>query len=374
MFFRDIIGKEDIKHHLINTVTKGRIPHAQIFLGREGFGGLPLALAYASYIMCTNRGENDSCGNCPQCNKTHKYIHPDIHFAYPVVKHPSKNRAETTSVDFISKWREIITIHPFLNTGEWLQHIGAENTAPNINVKECNDILVKLNLTTYESDYKVLVMWLPEYLGVEGNRLLKFIEEPTDYTYIIFVSENQENILQTILSRCQLVKIPPFEDSEIMSMLQSKFELTGDKAQQIAFLSDGNINLAMNIMRGEALDYSELILDWMRAAYKSDPVMINDWISNITTMTKDSQVTFLKYALHFFRQLVYRILTNSNEVQMTAKELEAVDKMSAFLSVDKCRVIIDLINEGLENILRNVNVKIMLFSDTLQIGKTIRKK
>ena len=374
MFFKDIAGKYETKRNLIRTVDRSRVPHAQLFLSREGCGGLPMALAFASYLMCENKDGEDSCGLCNQCIKSHKHIHPDIHFSYPVVKFGDKKRAETTSDDFLPKWREILAENPFMSTREWLQHIDAENNLPNINVRECNDIMHKLNMMSYESSNKILLMWLPEYLGSEGNRLLKLIEEPTDNTYIILVAENQDLILQTILSRCQLVKIPGFEPNEISEYLIHKQSVPANKALQIANLAEGDLNKALIISRNEAKDYSEMLISWLRVSYKSDPVDINKWISGITDMDKDEQKNFFEYGLHFFRQYIYKTLTKSTDVNLTTNELNTANKMESIIDVNKAESIIILLNEAIENINRNINLKILLFSDTLTIGELIRKK
>lgn len=374
MFFKDIAGKSEVKKSLIRSVEKKRIPHAQIFLAREGRGALPMALAFASYLMCENKVNDDSCGQCNQCRKTHQFIHPDIHFSFPVVKIGDKKRAETTSDDFLPKWREILVENPFMGTREWLLHIQAENNLPNINVKECNDIMHKLNMMSYESEYKILIMWLPEYLGSEGNRLLKLIEEPTDNTYIIMVAENQDHILQTIISRCQLVKIPDFETSEIREYLIHQQHIPEFKAQQMANLADGNLNQAISISKNEATDYSDLLISWLRIAYKSDPVEINKWITVISDMDKDEQKNFFEYGLHFFRQFIFRILTKSDQVNLTQKELETAEKMQNIIDITKSEFISKILNDAIENVNRNINIKIMLFSDTLAIGEMIRKK
>ncbi len=374
MFFKNILGKAEVKQNLINTVVKNRVPHAQLFLAREGSGGLPMALAFASYLMCENKQDGDSCGHCNQCLKSFKFIHPDIHFSFPVVKFGDKKRAETTSDDFLPKWRQILSVNPFMNTSDWLEHIEAENNLPNINVKECNDIMHKLNMMSYESENKILIMWLPEYLGTEGNRLLKLIEEPTDNTFIIMVAENQDNILQTILSRCQLVKIPDFESHEISLYLQKNLSIPDSKAQQVANLADGNLNLALSICRNEAPDYSDMLISWLRVAYKSDPVEINKWIAGVTDMGKDEQKNFFEYGLHFFRQCVIRSYSKEIPVSLTPKEIETALKMESIIDLDKSTFIIEILNESIDHINRNINVKIMLFSDTLVIGEIIRKK
>ncbi|MFZ1457963.1 MAG: hypothetical protein WAT46_18100 [Saprospiraceae bacterium] len=372
MFFKEIAGKESVKKSLIKAVDNGRIPHAQLFLGKEGFGALPMALAYASYIQCQERVDADSCGVCSNCIKSHKFIHPDIHFSFPVVKSGDKKRSDTTSDDFLPKWREILKTNPDMNTSDWLQHIDADNNLPNINVKEFNDIMHKLNMMSFESDNKILIMWLPEYLLNEGNRLLKLIEEPTDNTFIILVAENQDMILQTILSRCQLVKIPAYENYEISNFLVKKYGIHQDQALQFANLADGNINAAMNIAKNEATDYSEMLISWLRVAYKSDAVEINEWIKGISEMDKDEQKNFFEYGLHFFRQYLFRMMTKSENVQLTSKEMDVAAKMEKIINTSKAEVIIKLINDSIENINRNINLRIMLFSDTLTIGQELR--
>ncbi|MBK8054965.1 MAG: hypothetical protein IPK35_17265 [Saprospiraceae bacterium] len=373
MYFKEIAGKESVKKSLIKAVDNGRIPHAQLFLSREGFGSLPIALAYASYIQCQERVDGDSCGVCSNCIKSHKFIHPDIHFSFPVVKSGDKKRSDTTSDDFLPKWREILKANPDMNTSDWLQHIDADNNLPNINVKECNDIMHKLNMMSFESDNKILIMWLPEYLHNEGNRLLKLIEEPTDNTFIILVAENQDMILQTILSRCQLVKIPAYENYEISKFLVEKYGIQQDQALQFANLADGNINAAMNIAKNEATDYSEMLISWLRVAYKSDAIEINEWIKGISEMDKDEQKNFFEYGLHFFRQYLFRMMTKSENVQLTTKEMEVAVKMEKIINPSKAEVIVKLINDSIENINRNINLRIMLFSDTLTIGQELRK-
>lgn len=374
MYFKDIPGKETLKRTLINAVEKERIPHAQIFLAKEGFGGLPMALAYASYIMCENKNGEDSCGECSHCRKSHKRIHPDIHFSFPVVKLGDKKREITTSDDYLPQWRSILERDPFMSKSDWLEHIDAENRQPNINVKECNDIMQKLNMMSYESDKKILIMWLPEYLGNEGNRLLKLIEEPTDNTFIILVAENQEHILQTILSRCQLVKIPAFSSAEIMEFLVENQDVEESKAHQIANLADGNLNLAIHISNNESDDYSELLIQWLRVAYKSDPVEINRWVDKVVGLPKEEQKNFLEYGLHFFRQYNFRTQTGSAEVNLTTQELDIVSKMSSIISLEKSEKIALLFNDAIDYISRNANMKIVLFADSISIGEIMRNK
>ena len=228
MFFKTIPGKEDEKLRLIHQVKEDRIPHAQLFIGREGSANLTMALSFVSYLYCQNKKDDDSCGECPACKLTHKMIHPDVHFSFPVVKSESKKREDTTSDDFLPQWRNIIQQTPFFSFYDWQQAIQAQTTKPNINTKECNDIIQKLAFQSFSDGPKVLLMWMPEYLGKEGNKLLKLIEEPTDNTYLILVANDQERILNTILSRCQLMKFLPFHESALKSHLMTQMGLSDE--------------------------------------------------------------------------------------------------------------------------------------------------
>ncbi len=374
MFFKDIKGKDKLTSELRTNVDRGRIPHAQLLLSKEGTGGLAVALAYASYIMCENKQESDSCGECSQCKKSYKFVHPDIHFSFPVVRLGDKKRESTTSDDFLPKWREMLSKSPYMSKTDWFDAINEHNSTPNINAKECSDLMHKLNMKAYEADKKVLIMWLPEYLEKEGNRLLKLIEEPTDNTYIILITENQDQILQTILSRCQLVKIPAFSSEDISAYLTEHYQTPQAKTIQIANLADGNLNLAIAISNNQAADYSQLIISWLRVAYKSDPLEINQWIKGIEDLDKEEQKSFLEYGLHFLRQYNFRLLTKSDKVNLTANEIEIANNLVKILDIDKSAAISNLINELLENIPRNINLKISLFADTLQIGRILRQQ
>src|SRR6201986_1688260 len=239
MQFKDIIGQQEVSKHLAEMVHNNRLSHALLFLGPEGSGALPMALAYAQYVVCEKKGgpeQMDACGVCPSCVKAAQLIHPDIHFSYPVV--PKKPGDKPVSTDYGSEWREFIKQYPYGNAYDWLQFIGAENKQGNITAQECNDIIHKLSLKSFESGYKVLIMWMPEYLGNEGNKLLKLIEEPPVNTLFLLVAENESLILPTILSRTQLVKMPLPETADIEKALIQRSGLGAEQARQIAVLCD----------------------------------------------------------------------------------------------------------------------------------------
>jgi DNA polymerase III subunit delta' len=373
MFFKDIIGQEETKDRLRHLVIKDRLPHAMILLAKEGQGGLPLALALMSYILCKDRSSSDSCGQCQACNKTHKYIHPDAHFAYPVIKFGSMERQNVTSDQWLPVWRKALDETPFMNVGAWSDAMDAGDKLPNINVKECNEIRTKLGMMTYESDKKVMIIWLPEYLGSEGNRLLKLIEEPTDDTYIILVAENQDQILKTILSRCQMIVTKPFTPDDIKSYISTHYEVVGSQAEQIANLAQGNLMLAIDMCKGEEVEFSETLIEWLRTAYTLDAAKTNEFVQRLSVMSKSDLRNFMKYTLHFLQQYIYWMATQ-RDVPLTAKEMEVAKKLTAILNTDKADRISKLINDAIANLQRNANLKILLFADSLTIGKILREK
>ena len=239
MLFKDVIGQEEAKQRLIAEVKEGRIPHAQLICGPEGTGKLPLAIAYARYICCENRGEQDACGICPTCVKFNKLIHPDLHFVFPVIK--KKAGKDTVCDDFIADWRNFVLQNPYFNLNHWLKEMGAENQQAQIFVKESDEIVRKLSLKSSQGGYKIMIIWLPEKMNVEcSNKLLKLLEEPPAMTVFLLVSEEPDAILQTIQSRTQRFNIHGIKEPEISKVLQTKYGLQPEDADDIAHRSEGN--------------------------------------------------------------------------------------------------------------------------------------
>jgi len=221
MRFADIIGQEDVKKRLVQTVKESRVSHAQLFLGPEGSGKLALAVAYAQYINCTNKQGDDSCGECPSCVKYQKFIHPDLHFIYPTAK--IKNIDKPMSKDFIKQWRELLSeTNSYINLPDWYSKIGIERKQAIINARDCNEIIKTLTYKSYESEYKVMIIWMVEKLfHSAAPKILKVLEEPPDKTLFLLVSENQDLIINTILSRTQLIKIGRLDDNNLSKALIS---------------------------------------------------------------------------------------------------------------------------------------------------------
>jgi len=372
MYFKDIPGKETEKQYLLANAKADRMAHAQLFLGRTGSGQLALALAFASYVLCTDKTPTDSCGKCSACLKSHKFIHPDIHFSFPVVKKEGKKRNETTSNDFLAEWRKILPSNPYLDMKTWLHSLNLENGQANINVKECLEIVKKLGLKTFEADYKILIMWMPEYLRNEGNRLLKLIEEPPENTLIILVAEKQEAILNTILSRVQLLKVPPFTDTEIKTYLEKENNINSNEADQFVGIAAGNMNMALNLAHHTTVNYSDSLFQWLRVAYKMEPVEMGKWVSEMARWGRENQKNFLEYGLHFFREYLFSLHTNQKAQRLNEYELSIAQKMTSLLDISKTEQLILILNDCISAVERNANPKILFLSDSLAICRVMR--
>ncbi len=372
MFFKDIPGKSTEKKYLIATVQEDKLAHAQLFLGRSGTGQLALALAFTSYLMCKNRSDQDSCGSCTACLKTHKYIHPDVHFSFPVVKLDGKQRKDVTSNDFLPQWRKSVAANPYLDMNTWLNSLSVDNGQANINVKECVEIVKKLSLKTFEAEHKILIVWMPEYFKNEGNRLLKLIEEPPENTIIILAAEKQEQILNTILSRVQLLKIAPFSDQEISDYLSETLKVVPEEIDQITGLASGDLNAAIHLANQDNANYSDALFQWLRIAYKMEPVELGQWVTEISRWGRENQKNFLEYGLHFFREYLFSLITGKDNIRLSKEEKETASKMTKLLDVSKTENIISVLNDCIGAVERNANPKILFLADSMTIGRIMR--
>lgn len=368
MQFREIVGQDQIKARLIETVQSGRISHAQLFLGPEGSGSLALAVAYAQYISCENPGPEDSCGECPSCRKYQKLIHPDLHFSYPFFAKHKEDTAQT----FIAEWREAFLENPYLGLETWRNSLDAENKQANINIAECHQILQKLSLKPFEGEYKVLIMWLPEYLDKEGNTLLKIIEEPPHKTLFLLVAQNQEQILSTILSRTQLVKVPAFSDQVVESYLLDR-GVSPEKAKQIAFLSDGNLQTAQNLLKDLENDNFQFFTDWMRICFGDKGNAMIDFVETIAKLGRENQKAFLRYGIHFLRECLLILSGASDLVRLPeAEQVVAINFAQKVLSLAKAEAIVAELEKAHYHIERNANPKILFLDVSLQFVKILK--
>ncbi|MEZ2336019.1 ATP-binding protein [Mucilaginibacter sp. RCC_168] len=370
MQFKDIVGQDAVKQRLLNTVKENRVSHAQLFLGPEGSGSLALAVAYAQFLSCENKQADDSCGECASCRKYQKLMHPDLHFSYPFfAKHK-----DDTALTFIEQWREAFSANPYLSLDDWRGYLDAENKQANINIAECHQIIKKLSFKPFESVYKILILWLPEYLDKEGNALLKIIEEPQPNTLFILVAQNQDQILNTILSRTQLVKIPCLTYEEINQYLLTEHKQTVDAAAEIAYLSNGNLTEALTMLQQDNKGYHNLFVQWLRLCFSNKGLEILTFVDQFAKMGRENQKNFLRYGISFIRECCLLMAGAGNLVHLPAKELETAQKMTNVLSIEKSQYISDELEKAHYHVERNANPKILFLDVSLQIIKILNLK
>ncbi len=373
MLFRDIPGQEASKKYLEGLISDDRIPHAILFTGPEGNGKLAFAMAFAATLLCENPEGINVCGKCNHCIKSLKYVHPDLHLSFPVSSIEGKKRESTTSNDFLVQFRNFLSEQIYGGIGAWAKFINAENKPININVTECNQIIKSLGLRKYEGRYKIQIIFGAEHLSKEGNRLLKLIEEPTPDTIIILVSDYQEQILNTIKSRCQIFKIPPFLDGEIDKILKS--EILDDKQRaEVVRLAAGNLKTALEIHQNEETAYDELLLDIFRAAYTSNISGMLNLADRISSLNKKEMEGFCVYTLHFLKEYMRVVhLKATDAVRLSGKEKSTALKMTRSISVRMAISIANLMEENIKNINRNANKKILWTSTMFGIEEIFAK-
>jgi len=369
MQFSTISGHDDVKQSLLQMVAGNRQAHALMLLGPAGSGKLALAWAFACYVLCEDRRDDGACGHCPSCIKSGRLIHPDLHFSFPTVG------ANVTSDAFLPQWRSAMADNPYLHLNEWLQLIGAENRQGNINKEECLAIIRKLSLKTFEANYKVLLMWMPELLGKEGNRLLKIIEEPPENTLFILVAEEAEKILNTILSRCQTVKVSALRDEDIRDGLLRRFpDLGAERAQSIAYLADGNFNAARQLALQKEDDNAPLFLDWMRRCYKGNGVELVQWSEQFAKRGRENQKYFLQYALHFLREYLLLKVTGADRVRLQEQELKTAVNLTKVIGFEQAQAIALLLTECMHAVERNANPKVLFLDASIRLHGILKNK
>ncbi|GAB2701047.1 DNA polymerase III subunit delta' [Mucilaginibacter koreensis] len=371
MQFKDIVGQQATKQRLLATVKENRVSHAQLFLGPEGSGSLPLAVAYAQYLSCEDKQPQDSCGVCASCRKYQKLVHPDLHFSYPFfAKHK-----DDTALSFIEQWREALTAHPYLSMDIWRSYLEADNKQANINIAECHQIIKKLSLKPFESEYKILILWLPEYLDKEGNTLLKLIEEPQPNTLFLLVAQNQDQILNTILSRTQLVKIPALGYEEVKEEL-IKHGHTEAAAAEAAYLSNGNLTEALQLLKQQdGKGYHLPFLNWLRDCVSNKvPNVMSNFVEPIAKAGRENQKNFLRYGISYLRECCLLLAGAEELVHLPPAELETAKKMVNFITLPMAEAICAELEKAHYHIERNANPKILFLDVSLQIVKILHFK
>jgi len=369
MQFKQITGQSDIKQRLITSVNENRVSHAQLFLGPEGSGSLALAVAYAQYLSCEDRQPDDSCGTCSSCRKYQKLMHPDLHFSYPNFGTPKE-----TSIDFIEQWREAFTANPYLSLDIWRGYLDAGNKQANINIAECHQILKKLSFKPFESAYKILILWLPEFLDKQGNALLKVIEEPQPNTLFLLVAQNQDQILNTILSRTQLVKIPCLGYEDVRQYLLQNHNQTETAAAEIAYLANGNLTEAMQMLQHDTKGYHNLFVQWLRLCFANKGLEVLSFVDQAAKLGRENQKNFIRYGISFIRECCLITAGAERMVHLPDQELDTARKMAKVMNIAQSETIIDELEKAHYHIERNANPKILFLDVSLQIIKVLNLK
>lgn len=404
MQFDKIIAQEQVKHKLKELVRKNRLSHALLFLGKEGSGALPLAIAFAQYILCekvnsrtstTNKGslfgeeenapeENyweDSCGTCSSCIKVNRLVHPDLHFSYPSLKRDSRHD-HVLSTDYLEEWREFVQHFAYHNVTDWINFL-KENSRPkiespvnkqgNISAFECDNILRKLSLKSFESNYKILIMWMPEYLGKEGNKLLKLIEEPPENTLFIFVAEDEDAILPTLLSRTQLIKIPSLTNQEVKKALINNYDTDLEKASQIAGVAEGNFREALQLLENPEEDLQGQVREWLNIILKNQVNSQIKWVEEISRTGREKQKTFLKYFIHLLEQALRTTFLPQNFSNIISeKDADFCERINKLCSLEAQQAMIEELEKAVYYIERNANAKMLFHSLTIRFFHIVK--
>ena len=382
MQFSDILGQEHIKNHLIKSASSGRIPHAQIFSGPEGSGTLPMAVAYAQYILCRNLGDENGGGN-EACNlKFGSFSHPDLHFIYPTVTTEDVKKSPK-STDFITEWREFLTANPYAGLFDWYQNLGVKNKQGEIRVEDAQEILRLFALKSYEGGYKIMVIWMAEKLNIAAsNKLLKLLEEPNDKTLFILITENEEDIIQTIRSRCQVLHFGPLPDQVIATELVSRENMHDREALLLARQAQGNFNKALHLLHqdSEELPFEQWFVLWVRAAFraKGNAAAINEliqWSEQIAALGREMQKKFLQFCIDMFRQALLLNYQSPSLVYFEPKvDKFKLENFAAFVNGNNITAIFEELSDAIYHIERNGNAKIILTDLSIKLTRLIHKK
>jgi DNA polymerase III subunit delta' len=376
MFFRDIIGQEGLKNRLVQMVRGNRVSHAWLLFGQEGSGVLPMALAFAGYILCTNRNDSDVCGTCASCNKVGKYIHPDLHFVFPVNKTRSREMENVTSDDFMAEWRSFLLNNPYGRLTQWYDFIDLENKQGVINTEETKRLAGKLSLKSFESDYKVVILWQPEKMNDQAsNKILKLLEEPPPLTLFLLVSENPDLLLSTIRSRCIPLKIPRISDDELSEALVNKHGLHKSQAADIVRLVSGNYLKARELIT-EAVDINfnfTKFRDLMRSCFKVNITELVKLADELSELNREKQKAFLEYGLRTLRESLALHFNTPGIVFITGEEQKFTPNFAPFINGNNVVSFSDELNNAIRDIERNANGRIVFLDLALKLAALIKR-
>ena len=375
MLFKDIKGNIAAKKQLLYSVKNNRIGHAQLFSGNIGCAKLEIALAYARYINCNKKADEDSCGKCSSCIKYNTLSHPDLHLIFPVSK--TRGRKTAVSDDFVSLWRDFVLNNPYGSINDWLEKINQEkNKGAQGKIYKDEVVLIqkKTTLKNFESKYRIFLIWMPETMNVEGsNKLLKLLEEPPSGTVFLLVSENPDQLLPTILSRIQKTEVKNFNIEDVCQFFKNK-NVSREKIKHLCNLTDYNLGRIIQIIKEdiEAIDFLDFFSKWMRLIYKLDVKNIFIWVNSISETGRQNQQLFLSYSIKMIRECIIFNFADKKLLKINKKELDFIENFSQFIHEENSITIVDKLEKSIKAIKRNANAKILFFELSLQMAKEIK--
>lgn len=367
--FSNIISSQELSSSIRQLILNSHFPHAALFLGNEGNEKLKLAYTTARYLLCEHPTPADICGTCNSCVKSAHFSHPDIMFSFPFIKSADVNQC----MDCVNQWIAAFKENPYLNIFEWVNKSDTPGKIPNINVTECLRIVRDLSMRPFESDKKVMIIWMPEYLSKDGNRLLKIIEEPPENTFILFVAEDREKILSTILSRCQTFRIAPLIEADVAHILHSDFKKDSESAAMIAAMADGSVMTALSLYDEDNLRYNQLFIDWLRMCYTLDREPLLKWGEDFNQLPKEAQKYILHFGVHFFLTLVRAKWKYYRDIPSANRWNDIIKNLIPLLDYNRINEIRTLLEECQYLIDRNCNMKIQMINTAIKMNQLLKK-
>lgn len=371
MFFENDNAHLQLKNKLVQLYLTNRVPHALLFSGNEGSGHFQLAMFFAKVLLC-KEVDRGPCGHCSSCKKIDNFNHPDLHFSFPI--HLSKSEKSEVSDDQRAGFVSMVQEYHSIGKQVWYAKMGNENKQGVIGVKEGHEIIKKMQLKSYEGGKKMLIVWLPELMNVQAaNKLLKLIEEPPEKTNLIFVSDRSEQLLQTISSRLQQIKVPPLENNFVSTYLQSHFNVEENDANMLSKSAGGNLHKAIykHFNNEKSQEFLAQFVQWMRLCYSRNISDTIDWVNDFSKRGRETNKEFLRYSLELFRQCI----TNHYLLSMDGLSLEEEQflmKFKPFINHKNIIGLNEVINEAYYHVERNANIKILMLDVSLQLYKLIR--
>ena len=382
MQFSEILGQEYLKNHLSKSASQGRIPHAQLFVGPTGSGTLAMALAYSQYVLCNNSNDENS-GGSDSCNiKFNSFSHPDLHFIFPTVS-TSDVKTKPKSIDFVKDWRQFIIENPYGSLFDWYNLLEVANKQGEIRVDDAQEILKSLALKSFEGGYKIAIVWMAEKMNIAAsNKLLKLLEEPPEKTLFILISENEEDIIQTIRSRCQVLHFGALSEKTISNELITRFNIDEKLAMKIAHQAQGDLNKALHIYNDNSEDspFEEWFVVWVRAAFraKGNAAAIQDliaWSDQIAVLGRETQKKFLQFCIDMFRQALLLNYQSPSLVYFEPKvDKFKLENFAPFVNGNNINDIFNELSDAMYHIERNGNAKIILTDLSIKLTRLIHKK